>query len=129
LWEPSVPVPGPISNNRLEIKIYISHILENQSGYQVFCFFFLLDRLSQNLIAIDLSKAIFTGWLLEKKNSKYFFIIYSIFTSKNLQKLNVVWTHAKFQDHTYNNMAWDGSLIAFQHCLWARLNLKILANV
>jgi hypothetical protein len=26
-------------------------------------------------------------------------------------------------------MAWDGSSIAFQHCLWARLNLKILANV
>jgi hypothetical protein len=24
-------------------------------------------------------------------------------------------------------MAWDGSLILFQHCLWARLNLKICA--
>jgi hypothetical protein len=26
-------------------------------------------------------------------------------------------------------MAWDGSSIAFQHCLWPRLNLKILSNV
>jgi hypothetical protein len=70
-----------------------------------------------------LSKAIFTAWLLKKK------ILIIIFSSKNLQKLNVVWTHAKFRDHTYNNMAWDGSSIAFQVCLWARLNLKILANV
>jgi hypothetical protein len=25
-------------------------------------------------------------------------------------------------------MAWDGSSIAFQHCLWARLTLKILVK-